>query len=118
MPSKNHIHPKEATKKNINTFKRQMESLAFHSIGTESSLRPTLIIINGRNGNLQFYKHGMAYKATVPVNWCPNCKTVLSNEDAAGGVCERCGTKVVQKEKSQWMLRMSDYSEDLLKRTR
>ena len=57
----------------------------------------------------------MAYKATVPVNWCPNCKTVLSNEDAAGGVCERCGTKVVQKKKSQWMLRMSDYSEDLLK---
>ena len=57
----------------------------------------------------------MAYKDTVPVNWCPNCKTVLSNEDAAGGVCERCGTKVEQKEKSQWMLRMSDYAEDLLK---
>ena len=63
---------------------------------------------------LQFYKHGMAYKATVPVNWCPNCKTVLSNEDAAGGVCERCGTEVVQKEKSQWMLKMSEYAEDLL----
>lgn len=63
---------------------------------------------------MQFYKHGMAYKATVPVNWCPNCKTVLSNEDAAGGVCERCGTEVVQKEKSQWMLKMSEYAEDLL----
>ena len=63
---------------------------------------------------LQFYKHGMAYKATVPVNWCPNCKTVLSNEDAAGGVCERCGEAVVQKEKSQWMLKMSEYAEDLL----
>ena len=56
----------------------------------------------------------MAYKATVPVNWCPNCKTVLSNEDAAGGVCERCGEAVVQKEKSQWMLKMSEYAEDLL----
>ena len=64
---------------------------------------------------LQFYKHGMAYKATIPVNWCPTCKTVLSNEDAAGGVCERCGSNVVQKEKSQWMLKMSEYSEDLLK---
>ena len=63
---------------------------------------------------LQFYKHGMAYKATVPVNWCPNCKTVLSNEDAAGGVCERCGEAVIQKEKSQWMLKMSEYAEDLL----
>ena len=50
-----------------------------------------------------------------PVNWCPNCKTVLSNEDAAGGVCERCGTSVIQKEKSQWMLKMSAYAEDLLK---
>ena len=57
----------------------------------------------------------MAYKDTIPVNWCPTCKTVLSNEDAAGGVCERCGSQVVQKEKSQWMLRMSNYAEDLLK---
>ena len=64
---------------------------------------------------LQFYKHGMAYKAKKDVNWCPTCKSVLSNEDAAGGVCERCGSKVVQKEKEQWMLRMSDYAEDLLK---
>ena len=64
---------------------------------------------------LQFYKHGMAYKDTIPVNWCPTCKSVLSNEDAAGGVCERCGSPVEQKEKSQWMLKMSDYSEDLLK---
>ena len=56
----------------------------------------------------------MAYKDTIPVNWCPKCKSVLSNEDAAGGVCERCGTQVVQKEKSQWMLRMGDYAEDLL----
>ena len=56
----------------------------------------------------------MAYKDTIAVNWCPTCKTVLSNEDSSGGVCERCGTAVTQKEKSQWMLRMSDYAEDLL----
>ena len=56
----------------------------------------------------------MAYKATVPVNWCNTCKTVLSNEDAAGGVCERCGSTVVQKEKSQWMLKMSEYAQSLL----
>ena len=64
---------------------------------------------------IQFYKMGMAYKAEMPVNWCPKCKMVLSNEDAAGGVCERCGTQVEQRNKSQWMLRMSNYSEDLLK---
>ena len=57
----------------------------------------------------------MAYKDTIPVNWCPTCKSVLSNEDAAGGVCERCGSSVLQKEKAQWMLRMSQYSEELLK---
>ena len=56
----------------------------------------------------------MAYKATVPVNWCNTCKTVLSNEDAAGGVCERCGSTVVQKEKNQWMLKMSEYAQSLL----
>ena len=63
---------------------------------------------------LKFYEHNMAYKATVPVNWCNTCKTVLSNEDAAGGVCERCGSTVVQKEKNQWMLKMSEYAQSLL----
>ena len=63
---------------------------------------------------VNLYNDGYIYKGTRMVNWCPNCKTVLSNEDAAGGVCERCKTKVVQKEKSQWMLRMSDYAEQLL----
>ena len=58
---------------------------------------------------------GMAYKAEMPVNWCPKCKSVLSNEDSAGGVCERCGTQVEQRNKSQWMLKMASYSEDLLK---
>ena len=113
---KNHIHPKEAVKKNISTFKRQMQTLGFSfDWDREFSTTDPEYYRWTQWQFLQFYKHGMAYKDTVPVNWCPNCKTVLSNEDAAGGVCERCGTKVEQKEKSQWMLRMSDYAEDLLK---
>ena len=113
---KNHIHPKEAVKENISTFKRQMQTLGFSfDWDREFSTTDPEYYRWTQWQFLQFYKHGMAYKDTVPVNWCPNCKTVLSNEDAAGGVCERCGTQVEQKEKSQWMLRMSDYAEDLLK---
>ena len=112
---KNHIHPKEAVKKNIQNFKRQMMDLGFSfDWDREFSTTDPEYYKSTQWQFLQFYKHGMAYKDTVPVNWCPTCKSVLSNEDAAGGVCERCGTQVVQKEKSQWMLRMSDYSEDLL----
>lgn len=112
---KNHIHPKEAVKENIQNFKRQMMDLGFSfDWNREFSTTDPEYYKWTQWQFLQFYKHGMAYKDTVPVNWCPTCKSVLSNEDAAGGVCERCGTQVVQKEKSQWMLRMSDYSEDLL----
>uniref|UniRef100_UPI003FED7509 leucine--tRNA ligase n=1 Tax=Candidatus Onthocola sp. TaxID=3085646 RepID=UPI003FED7509 len=112
---KNHIHPKEAVKENIQNFKRQMMDLGFSfDWDREFSTTDPEYYKWTQWQFLQFYKHGMAYKDTVPVNWCPTCKSVLSNEDAAGGVCERCGTQVVQKEKSQWMLRMSDYSEDLL----
>ena len=112
---KNHIHPKEATKINIANFKRQMKDLGFSfDWDREFSTTDPEYYKWTQWQFLQFYKHGMAYKDTVPVNWCPTCKSVLSNEDAAGGVCERCGTQVVQKEKSQWMLRMSNYSEDLL----
>ncbi len=112
---KNHVHPKEAVKRNIATFKKQMETLGFSfDWDREFSTTDPEYYKWTQWQFLQFYKHGMAYKATMPVNWCENCKTVLSNEDAAGGVCERCGSPVVQKEKSQWMLRMSDYAEDLL----
>lgn len=113
---KNHIHPKEAVRENIKTFKRQMKTLGFSfDWDREFSTTDPEYYKWTQWQFLQFYKHGMAYKDTIPVNWCPKCKSVLSNEDAAGGVCERCGTQVEQKEKSQWMLRMSDYSEDLLK---
>ena len=113
---KNHIHPKEAVKGNIHTFKNQMKDLGFSfDWSREFSTTDPEYYKWTQWQFLQFYKHGMAYKDTIPVNWCPTCKTVLSNEDAAGGVCERCGSQVVQKEKSQWMLRMSNYAEDLLK---
>jgi len=113
---KNHIHPKDAVKENIKTFKGQMQSIGFSfDWDREFSTTDPEYYKWTQWQFLQFYKHNMAYKDTIPVNWCPTCKTVLSNEDAAGGVCERCGDTVVQKEKSQWMLRMSDYAEDLLK---
>ena len=112
---KNHIHPKDAVRENIHTFKGQMKNLGFSfDWSREFSTTDPDYYKWTQWQFLQFYKHGMAYKDTIPVNWCPTCKTVLSNEDAAGGVCERCGSQVVQKEKSQWMLRMSDYAEDLL----
>ena len=112
---KNHVHPKEATRINIDHFRNQMKSLGMSfDWSREFSTTDPEYYKWTQWQFLQFYKHGMAYKDTVPVNWCPKCKIVLSNEDAAGGVCERCGTSVVQKEKSQWMLRMSDYAEDLL----
>ena len=113
---KNHIHPSEAVKENIKTFKGQMKTLGFSfDWSREFSTTDPEYYKWTQWQFLQFYKHGMAYKDTIPVNWCPTCKSVLSNEDSAGGVCERCGTEVVQKEKSQWMLKMASYSEDLLK---
>ena len=113
---KNHIHPKEAVTENIHTFKRQMQTMGFSfDWSREFSTTDPDYYKWTQWQFLQFVKHDMAYKAKVNVNWCPKCKTVLSNEDAAGGVCERCGTQVEQKEKEQWMLKMASYSEDLLK---
>ena len=112
---KNHIHPKEAVKENIATFKRQMKTLGFSfDWDREFSTTDPEYYKWTQWQFLKFYEYNMAYKATVPVNWCNTCKTVLSNEDAAGGVCERCGSTVVQKEKSQWMLKMSEYAQSLL----
>ena len=113
---KNHIHPKDAVKENIKTFKGQMKTLGFSfDWSREFSTTDPEYYKWTQWQFLQFYKHDMAYKDTIPVNWCPQCKSVLSNEDAQGGVCERCGSQVEQREKSQWMLKMASYSEDLLK---
>ena len=112
---KNHIHPKEAVKENIATFKRQMKTLGFSfDWDREFSTTDPKYYKWTQWQFLKFYEYNMAYKATASVNWCNTCKTVLSNEDAAGGVCERCGSTVVQKEKSQWMLKMSEYAQSLL----
>lgn len=112
---KNHIHPKEAVKENIATFKRQMKTLGFSfDWDREFSTTDPEYYKWTQWQFLKFYEHNMAYKATASVNWCNTCKTVLSNEDAARGVCERCGNTVVQKEKNQWMLKMSEYAQSLL----
>ena len=112
---KNHIHPKEAVEENIKTFKGQIESLGISfDWSREFSTTDPEYYKWTQWQFLKFYEHGMAYKAKKDINWCPNCKVGLSNEDSSGGVCERCGSKVVQKEKEQWMLKMSDYAEKLL----
>ncbi len=112
---KNHIHPKKAVEENIKTFKSQIESLGISfDWSREYSTTDTDYYKWTQWQFLKFYENGMAYKGKKEVNWCPTCKSVLSNEDAEGGVCERCGSKVTKKEKEQWILRMSDYAESLL----
>jgi len=112
---KNHIHPSEAVKENIKTFKSQIKKLGISfDWSREFSTTDEDYYKWTQWQFLKFFEHGMAYKAKENINWCPNCKTGLSNEDSSGGVCERCGSKVLQKEKEQWMLKMSDYSEQLL----
>jgi len=112
---KNHIHPKDAVKENIKTFKNQIRKLGISFDWAREFATTDPEYYKWTQWQfLQFYKHGMAYKDKKNINWCPKCKTGLSNEDSAGGVCERCGEKVVQKEKEQWLLRMSDYAEDLI----
>ena len=111
---KNHIHPAIVTKKNIENFTRQLKMLGYgfdwdRVIDTTDPnyYRWTQWIF------LQMYKHGLAYKTTMPVNWCTSCKCVLANEEVVEGVCERCGAPVVRKEKSQWMLRITKYADRL-----
>ena len=112
---KNHIHPKEAVQENIKVFKGQMKSLGL-SIDWDrefSTTDPEYYKLTQWQF-LQFYKAGLAYKDEKEINWCPKCKTGLSNEDAQGGVCERCGTETTKKLKNQWVLRMSNYADKLL----
>lgn len=112
---KNHIHPKEAVNRNIGVFKGQMQSLGLAiDWSREFSTTDPEYYKWTQWQFLQFYKNNMAYKAEKEINWCPNCKMGLSNEDAQGGVCERCGSKTTKKLKNQWMLRMSNYADKLL----
>ena len=112
---KNHIHPKMAVKENIEVFKGQMESLGLSvDWSREFSTTDPEYYKWTQWQFLQFYKAGLAYKDEKEINWCPNCKTGLSNEDAQGGVCERCGSRTTKKLKNQWLLRMSSYADKLL----
>ena len=112
---KNHIHPAVVTQENIKNFTRQLKMLGYgfdwdRCVDTTDPkyYKWTQWIF------LQMFKHGLAYKTTMPVNWCTSCKCVLAHEEVVEGVCERCGSEVVRKEKSQWMLRITKYADRLI----
>lgn len=112
---KNHIHPAKAVEENIKTFKSQEKALGISFDWTrEFSTTDPEYYKWTQWQFLQFFKHDMAYKTKKEINWCPNCKIGLSNEEAEGNTCERCGGPVVKMQKEQWMLRMSNYAEELL----
>ncbi len=112
---KNHIHPKIVTKNNVERFKGQLKSLGYsfdwdREVNTTDPnyYRWTQWIF------LKLFNAGLAYKAEMPINWCTSCKVGLANEEVVNGVCERCGSEVVRKSRSQWMLKITDYAEKLL----
>ena len=112
---KNHVHPEEITKKNIARFKQQIQSLgiSFDWSREISTIDPkyykwTQWIF------LRLFKNGLAYKKEMSVNWCTSCKCVLANEEVVNGVCERCGSEVIHKVKSQWMLKITAYAQRLI----
>ncbi len=112
---KNHIHPSEAVQENIKVFKGQMKSLGLAIDWSREFATTDPEYYKWTQWQfLQFYKAGLAYKDEKEINWCPNCKMGLSNEDAQGGVCERCGCQTTKKLKNQWVLRMSNYADKLL----
>ena len=112
---KTNVHPKITTQKNIAHFTEQLKALGFsfdwsRVVDTTDPkyYKWTQWIF------IQLYKHGLAYKATMPINFCTGCKVGLANEEVVNGVCERCGSPVVQKEKSQWMLKITEYAQRLI----
>ena len=112
---KNKIHPKKVTETNIKGFTDQLKMLGYsfdwdRVIDTTDPeyYKWTQWIF------LQMFKHGLAYKTSMPVNWCTSCKCVLANEEVVNGVCERCGSQVVRREKSQWMLKITEYADRLI----
>ena len=112
---KNKVHPAAVTKKNIDHFREQLQKIGFSFDYTRevdttdpAYFKWTQWIF------LQLYKHGLAYKAEMPINWCTSCKCGLANEEVVGGVCERCGSPVIRKVKTQWMLKITAYGQKLL----
>ena len=112
---KNHVHPAIVTKQNIDHFREQLKKIGFsfdysREVNTTdpSYYKWTQWIF------LQMYKHGLAYKNEMPINWCPSCKCGLANEEVVEGKCERCGSEVVRRVKNQWMLRITAYAQKLL----
>ena len=112
---KNHIHPKIVTKNNVHRFKEQLQSLGYSFDWNRE--------INTTDPNyykwtqwifLKLFKAGLAYKAEMPINWCTSCKVGLANEEVVNGVCERCGSEVIRKVKSQWMLKITEYADKLI----
>jgi len=112
---KNHIQPKITTEKNIAHFTEQLKSLGFSFDWSR--------VINTTDPDyykwtqwifIQMFKHGLAYKTTMPINFCTGCKVGLANEEVVNGVCERCGSPVIQKEKSEWMLKITEYAQRLI----
>ena len=112
---KTHVHPKVTTEKNIAHFTEQLKALGFSFDWSR--------VVNTTDPEyykwtqwifIQLYKKGLAYKATMPINFCTGCKVGLANEEVVDGVCERCGSQVVQKEKSQWMLKITEYAQRLI----
>ena len=120
LPAENYaiktgIHPKDSTKKNIETMKRQLEEMGGsynwnYSVETcmPNYYKWTQWIFT------KLYNAGLAYKKEAPVNWCSSCNTVLANEQVINGKCERCGTEVIKKKLSQWFFKITDYAEELL----
>lgn len=112
---KNHVYPTKMVKECIEVFKKQIKSLGISFDWTREINTTDPKYYKWTQWQfLQFFKAGMAYKAEKEINWCPNCKTGLSNEDAAGGICERCGTPTTKKLKNQWMLKMTAYADSLI----
>ncbi len=112
---KNHIHPRKVTEQNIAHFTEQLKALGFSFDWSR--------VVDTTDPNyykwtqwifIQLYKHGLAYKTTMPINFCTSCKVGLANEEVVNGVCERCGAPVIQKEKSEWMLKITEYAQRLI----
>ena len=112
---KNHVHPAEVTKQNIARFKKQIQSLGISfDWSREISTTDPAYYKWTQWIFLQLFKAGLAYKKEMNVNWCTSCKCVLANEEVVNGVCERCGSEVVHKVKSQWMLKITEYAQRLI----